>query len=164
MIGRVCRFVAVFAALQFSWQFAGDAGVGRSLIALGVVAPAAALIQAWSPAAGVTALDDLLQAPGGGVRIVNGCDGTDALFLLIAGLCAAPLSVRRRLAAAALGVPLVYALNMLRVLTLFYARRAGPAQFDLWHGRLAPALMVLLVLAYFYAWMFRNARLPPRAA
>ena len=155
MITRTVLFLTVFAALQLGWQYGSGSEVGRRVIEGGVVAPAAAVIGVLTPVLGVRAEGNALRASDGGLRVVNGCDGMDALLLLAAGIVVAPLSLRARLGALAAGVPLVYALNLLRILALFYARRAGPAAFDLWHSLLGPVLMVIAILGYFHVWIER---------
>jgi exosortase/archaeosortase family protein len=97
-----------------------------------------------------------LRAPGGGINIVNGCDGTETLFLLLAGFAVAPLGRVARLLGALSALPVVYALNEARVLALFYAHRDNAELFDLLHGYLAPILMVLLIAVYYYIWLLRS--------
>ena len=97
----------------------------------------------------------------GGLNIVNGCDGTDMLFLLCAAFVAIPLRLRARVAGVALGGAIVYALNQVRVLALLYTQRGDPALFDVLHGYLAPLIMVVVLALYFQVWTRRVAATRP---
>jgi len=152
MIVRIGLFLIVFAVLELGWQQLAGTDPGRALIERGVVAPAAALLRVLNPTRPVRAEGNALLAPGGGVRVVNGCDGMEALLMLVAGVCIVPATRRARLGALAVGAVLVYALNLTRLLVLFDAQLAGPAAFDLWHSLLGPVLMVAAILGFFHVW------------
>jgi exosortase/archaeosortase family protein len=153
MIVRVVAFVVVFCVLEVAWQWTDGTALHRSLIERAVVAPAAAIARQLTPDEPVVREGDVLRGPGAQLRIVPGCDGTETLFLLSAGFAVAPLPWRRRLLAWALGVPFVYALNQARILSLYYSLRASADLFDALHGIVTPILMVVAVLAFYYAWL-----------
>ena len=88
-------------------------------------------------------------------------DGMETLFLLFAGFAAAPICWRARIGGILVGLPVVYALNLARILALFYAHHRDADLFDLMHGFVAPVVMVLLIATYFHVWLFRT---PPRVA
>lgn len=52
-----------------------------------------------------------IRAPGGGINILNGCEGVEVLFLLVAALCAFPMPLRRRLVTLGAGVAFVFVIN-----------------------------------------------------
>jgi exosortase family protein XrtM len=153
---RLAAFVLVFAALQCAWQWCAQTPRAERAIELAIVAPAAWLANMLTPQVRASAAGRHLRAPGGGINVVNGCDGTETLFLLLAGFAVAPLGRRSRLLGALLGVPLVYALNQARILALFYAHRRDSELFDLLHGYLTPILMVLVIAVYFHGWLLRS--------
>ena len=155
LIQSIATFALVFSVLQLSWQWCVEASLGRQVIELGVVKPAAYLANQLTPnihtyASGTRLVDG---SRGGSIRIANGCDGMETLFLLIAGFVVAPLSWRMRFLGALAGVPLVYVLNQARILGLFYAHSNDTDLFDLLHGVVTPVIMVLSVFAYFYVWL-----------
>jgi exosortase/archaeosortase family protein len=101
-----------------------------------------------------------LRAPGGGLNILNGCEGMEAVFLLLAAFVVAPLSWRCSAMGVLIGVGFVYAINQVRILALFFAYRADPRLFYTLHTTVTPIAAVLLVAAYFYLWMlYANPRL-----
>ena len=105
-----------------------------------------------------------IRAPGGGLNILNGCEGLEALFLLIAAFAVAPLTWQAKLLGAGLGVLVVFAVNQARILVLFYAYRADHALFDQLHSTVTPIAVVLLVSAYFYVWFNHAERRSSPAA
>jgi exosortase family protein XrtM len=155
MIRNVVLFVVVFSALQLTWQATTDSRVARIFIEKAIVAPAAFTINWATPEVHSYASGSHLRSPGGGINIVNGCDGMELLFLLIAGFLAAPLAWRGRFLGILAGIPFIYLLNQARILALFYSNRSNPSLFDALHGFIAPLAMVLLIAAYFYMWLFR---------
>ncbi len=161
MIRKIILFVIVFSALQFTWQASSNFSVSRAFIDNGIVAPAAYMINRITPGAQAYGAGSRLRSPDGGINIVNGCDGLEILFLLLAGFTVAPLAGRSRILAVLAGVPLVYGLNQVRILALFYSHRSNAVLFDAIHGFIGPVAMVIFVAGYFYLWL---GRVPPRNA
>ena len=130
MIGRALTFVVVFGMSQLGWQLLSDSPLQHLLIDRGVVAPAAVVARALMPGLGVYALGNRLRDSSGGLKIVNGCDGMETLLLLVAGFAVAPLPVGARIRCALLGIPIVYAANLARILALLYAHHTDMEFFD----------------------------------
>ena len=80
------------------------------------------------------------------------CSGADVLALCLGAILACPVSWRRRLAGATLGVALVVALNTVRIATLGHAA-GSPALFETLHLQVWPAVLVLATAGYVFAWM-----------
>ena len=155
---RGAAFIAVFAILQLSWQGLRGTAVEHLVVESGIVLPAVYAVNQITPEVHASAHGSSIRAVGGGLNLKNGCEGTEALFLLIAALAIAPISWRARGMGLLYGLPLVYLLNQARVLVLFYSYRADPKLFDVLHGSVTPIVLVLAVAAYFYAWMARSVR------
>jgi exosortase/archaeosortase family protein len=164
VIVRAVVFLALFALLQLGWQSLRGTGVEQLIIHDCTVEPAAHLVNVFTPSVHARAVGFSLQAPGGGLNILNGCDGMEALLLLCAAFAVVPIPWRHRLAGLLLGVAVVFLVNQLRILLLFYAFRAGPAWFDPLHSTITPIAVILTVSAYFYAWLAYTGRHPAPAA
>lgn len=99
--------------------------------------------------------DNVLSHPENGfaIRISNGCSGIEAVILLIAAMAAYPAPWRYRLLGWGLGVIAIMAVNMLRIISLFYIGQHAPAWFD-WAHLYAWELLIMLdgVLVYL-AWL-----------
>jgi exosortase family protein XrtM len=160
LIWRAVGFVATFTVLQLIWQQLTGSRLEYFVIHTCTVRPAAMLANLVTPGIRASASGYLLQAPGVRLNILNGCDGLEALVLVVAAFTVAPLDWRRRLGGAALGVPVVFAVNQARILTLFYAFRSDPSLFASLHATVTPIAVVVLVCCYFYAWLAYPSRRP----
>ncbi len=144
-------FLGVFALLQWAWGEARDTWIERLVIHQATVKPATALIQIVTPDANARPVAASIKAPGGGLNILNGCESTEVMFLLVAAFAAVRLGWRQKLVGLALGLILVFALNQARILALFYAYRNERTLFDLLHTSVLPAVLIAAVALYFYA-------------
>jgi exosortase family protein XrtM len=160
LIWRAVGFVATFSVLQLVWQRLSGSRLEYFVIHTCTVLPAALLANVLTPHVRASASGYLIQASGVRLNILNGCDGLEALFLVVAAFTVAPLGWRRRLAGAALGVPVVFAVNQARILTLFYAFRSDPSLFAALHATVTPIAVIILVCCYFYAWLAYPSRRP----
>ena len=149
-------FLGIFAVLQWAWSESRDTWVERLVIHEATVKPAAALIQILTPQANAKPVSSSIKAPGGGLNILNGCEGTEVMFLLIAAFAAVRLGWRHKLIGLALGLVLIFALNQARILALFYAFRNERSLFDLLHTTILPAVLIAAVALYFYAVLHRS--------
>ena len=149
-------FVGVFAVLQWAWGEARDTWIERLVIHQATVKPAAVLVQWITPDAHARPVAASINAPGGGLNILNGCEGTEVMFLLIAAFAAVRLGWQQRLIGLALGLGLIFALNQARILALFYAYRNDRSLFDLLHTTVLPAVLIAAVALYFYAVLHRS--------
>jgi exosortase family protein XrtM len=153
LVGRAILFVIIFGGLQLGWQMLEGTSLQHLLIDRGVVVPCAAVANRLSPGSSVQAVGNRLVQSRGSLRIVNGCDGMETLLLLVAGFAIAPLSLRTRLIGVMIGIPVVYVLNVARILTLLYAYRTDTELFEALHGIVTPAIMVLAIAVYYYLWL-----------
>jgi exosortase/archaeosortase family protein len=148
-------FGAVFVLLQAGYGALRGTWVERLAIDTLTVQSAAWLIRTLTPEVAVQAVGTRLKAPGGGINIINGCEGTEVLFLLIAAFASAQLPWRARLGGLLAGTLLVFVLNQGRILALFYAYRSDKPLFDLLHGMVAPLLLIALSALFFMVWLER---------
>jgi exosortase/archaeosortase family protein len=151
---RLLPFVLSFAALQGLWQLARGGAVEFLVVHHFTVQPAVALINWLTPDAHAQALRFSIAAIGGGLNILNGCEGIEAFFLLLSAFLVAPLPWRARLLGLFGGFCFVFLINQARILLLFYAYRINRAWFDPLHSLVMPLLVVILVCAYFYGCLY----------
>jgi exosortase/archaeosortase family protein len=154
LLRRLLPFVLIFVALQVLWQLGREGPMEYLVVHHLTVRPAVFLVNALSPEIHAQALRFSIQAPGGGLNILNGCEGIEAFFLLLAAFAVAPLRWRFKLLGIVCGLMFVFAINQGRILLLFYAYRADPAWFDPLHAIVTPVAVVMLVCVYFYGCLF----------
>lgn len=148
------------ALLQWLYQEGRGTWVERLLIDTLTVGPSAAVIQWLTPLEQVKALGHSLVSPQARLNILSGCEGTECLFLLWAAVLAYPAAWVRRLNGLFFGTVLIYGLNQIRIVALYYAARHDRELFPLLHGTLAPTLIILLACLFFLVW----AQASPRPA
>lgn len=159
---RLVVFVAAFLLLYGALQIAS--GFQRWFINDLTVPMAAWVINisGVSPVA-VHANGSRLVAPGGGLNVLQGCEGLDLLCLWIAAVIAGPFTWRARLLALTLGSALVVMLNQIRLVSLYQLFRLHRAWFDDAHGLWWPLALVALVWGLFALWQ-RASGAPMAAA
>lgn len=110
----------------------------------------------------VIAYGKILQfGPGGfAVSIEAGCNGVEATIVLIAAVLAFPAPWRARVTAIALGFLAVQAMNILRIISLFYLGNWNLDVFSWVHLYLWPALIMLDVLIVFIVYLRYLGRQP----
>ncbi len=100
-----------------------------------------------------------IRAPGGGLNVLQGCDGAELLWLLTAAFVVAPLPWLWRLGGWLAGLLLVWLLNVGRIASLFFAWRADPQWFDWLHNYIGPLLLIALLALYVH-WVMQRAPQP----
>jgi exosortase/archaeosortase family protein len=150
---QVLVFVLAFATLQILWGFAQGTVVERIGVDRATVMPAAWLVNLFTPDVHASAVGGSIRAPGGGINILNGCEGFEVLFLLVAALVVTPLTWRQRAIGLLGGAVLVWVLNQGRIVVLFYANRADKELFALLHGTIAPLVLVVTVAIAFLLYL-----------
>ena len=118
----------------------------------------AALITLFDP--DVAALGKTLQSTANGfaVSIEAGCNGIEAAIILIAAMLAFPARWKYRVVGILAGLATVQALNVLRVISLFYLGQWNTTAFQWAHLYLWQALIMLDVL---FVWLVWIRALPP---
>ncbi len=148
----VVLFALTFAALQLA-LVKTQAPVAHWLVA----APAARTLAMALPSDDVRASANQIYSTQVRLNVLPGCEGTELFLLLIAGVAAFPASWRAKLAGFALGLPLVFALNVARVALLYLTVRDHPAHFELVHGYVAPTAFVACLGVFFWWWTAASA-------
>lgn len=120
----------------------------------GVLAQASAWLMGVFDASVVASGKQLLNGrTGQGVVIEAGCNGVEACIILVAALVAYPASWRVRLAGIAAGLVAVQAVNLLRIVSLFYLSQWNAAVFEFTHLYVWQALIMLDVVVVWLLWM-----------
>lgn len=98
----------------------------------------------WNPASGF------------GVSIEPGCNGVEAYIVLFAAIVAFPSNWKHRFWGLGLGFVAVQALNVARVVSLFYLGQWNDTAFKVAHEYLWQGLIMLDVLVVWLVWVRSN--------
>lgn len=127
----------------------------------GLARISAALVTLFDPR--VAATGKILQRTTNGfaVSIEAGCNGIEAAIVLIAAMLAFPAPWKHRVIGILAGLAAVQALNVVRVISLFYLGQWDAKAFEWAHLYLWQALIMLDVLIVWLVWI---RTLPPLAS
>ena len=159
----IIRFVGLFLVLLIAFQIVYYEFVVSS-------APFQAYLHASARAAGsllglvgerVTVRGDLMMSSFS-MSIKHGCDGLQAMAILVAGVLVFPGQRRKKLPGIAAGVALLLGLNIVRIASLFWVGAHAPGVFQATHVHVWPAVLILCALSFWILWAMWATR--PRTA
>jgi exosortase H (IPTLxxWG-CTERM-specific) len=129
-----------------------------------LAAISAGVVKTFDP--GVVADGKVLRSADGefAVSIEAGCNGVEATIVLVAAILAFPASWKRKLAGLGIGILAVQALNVIRVISLFYLGQWNFDAFDFAHRYVWQALIMLDVLIVWLLWVRTLSRAAPASA
>jgi exosortase H (IPTLxxWG-CTERM-specific) len=87
------------------------------------------------------------------VAIAPGCDGIEAVIILVAAVLAFPAPIKHKLVGIAIGFVAIQGLNLVRIISLFYMGQWSTVLFEWFHLYLWQALIVLDALAVWLIWL-----------
>ena len=82
------------------------------------------------------------------ILIASGCNGLEAIFLMVAGIVAYPATWQRRGRALAAYLPALFALNLVRIVALVHVAARHSQYMDLAHYQVAQGILILFVMAF----------------
>lgn len=98
------------------------------------------------------------------ISIERGCNGVEAVIILVAAMLAFPAPWKHKLVGIGIGFVAIQAMNIVRIISLFYLGQWSRLWFDWFHLYLWQALIVLDALVVFLIWLRylpRNTSLAP---
>lgn len=87
------------------------------------------------------------------ISIERGCNGVEAVIILVSAMLAFPAPWKHKLAGIGIGFVAIQALNLVRIISLFYLGQWNRLWFDWFHLYLWQALIVLDALVVFLVWL-----------
>ena len=106
----------------------------------------------------------VIRTPTFAMDVRNGCNGIEALILLVAGMLAYPAGAAARIAGIVAGFAIVELVNVFRIAMLIWIGVHHRASFDFFHVAVWQTLIVLLSVALFVFWSRRFATPTPAPA
>jgi len=123
---------------------------------LGAVQAALAQSAAWLASAAGSSnriLNDTIFVEGLTIHINYECTGAYVLIILLTFLVAYPAGWRQRLAGAAVGVPLLTVVNVVRIAVLIRVAELRPDLFAHFHEYVWQGVFLVLVIVYAMKWV-----------
>jgi exosortase H (IPTLxxWG-CTERM-specific) len=137
-------------------------------IQTGFVAPYTRVVAACSRLLlriiGVEARGDgsLIISPQFSVSILNVCNGLEATAIFFATVLAFPTSLKSKLIGIAIGYPLIFFINLIRIITLFVIGFKLPNIFETAHYYYAQAFVILATIAIWLFWVSKYSSYGPK--
>ena len=151
------RFFLLFLALQMGLFGINMLGVVQQHVILPWTALLArmcvTLVTLFDGTAAAAGKELWNTATGFGVSIEPGCNGVEACIVLFAAVLAFPATWRHKLIGLTVGLLAVQALNIVRVISLFYLGQWNTQVFNFAHEYLWQALIMLDVLIVWLLWV-----------
>ena len=105
--------------------------------------------------AGTTQTGIVIQGPQFTVAVRRGCDPVESIVLFSAAVLAFPVPTRKKFSVLALGAAFLFALNLVRIVSLYFAGRARVSWFETLHQEWWPAMFIFAALLMWLAWLRR---------
>jgi exosortase H (IPTLxxWG-CTERM-specific) len=93
------------------------------------------------------------RVTGFSVRIERGCNGVEALIILFAAIFSFPAPLKNKLIGFSIGFFAIQALNLVRIVSLFYLGQWNRVAFEWFHLYLWQALIILDALVVWLIWL-----------
>jgi exosortase family protein XrtM len=145
-------FLGLFCLLSVGWQFSKGTQMESLVIDRATVQPSVALINGIQDRVKVQADAHRIVSDKARLSVLNGCEGTEMLFLIVAAVLAFRCSLKAKLLGLLGGVVLVFVLNQVRIVALFFALLHDPELFDLIHGFVGPTIIVFFCALFYLYW------------
>ena len=78
------------------------------------------------------------------ISIARGCDAIEAMALFLSTTLAFPMNWKRKLLGIASGIGILFVLNLIRIVTLFFAGTYKPDIFEVLHVQIWPVIIILI--------------------
>jgi len=157
---KALRFLSLFGLIFVFCYFLFGLAPG---VRLGIVQPVTVVLAKAVTSiinlfgASARAEGTIVRSPGYSINIAMGCDGIEASSLFLAGVLAFPTSKRAKLIGIGLGIPLIQAINVARLVGLYYAGTYLPSIVEGLHVYVAQTIVILLSTAILIFWLDRFA-------
>ena len=89
------------------------------------------------------------------MRIGHECTAIVPMVILLCAVLAYPSRIKQKLVCLAIGLPILFLLNILRTVTLYYIGAQLPDFFDIAHFVVWQSVMILAVVTLWFLWVMR---------
>ena len=114
--------------------------------------PSAAVINTITPDRNATVHENKISSRKAVLNIVRGCDGSGVWFMLMAAVLGFGARFKDTIVGLLLGTLVVYFINQVRIIGLFYLVEWKRHLFPVVHTYYAPTLIILLIAGFFLWW------------
>ncbi len=95
----------------------------------------------------------IISLPNFSVEVVGECTGLYEMLIFLAAMIAYPAGWRKKLMGAALGIPFLYAVNIVRMVFIMVVGNWSPKTFDFMHLYFWQVAMILIIVSAWVLWI-----------
>lgn len=150
---KIGVWIALFLLLQAILASLRGTALEQLLIHDLTVVPATALANRLDPALCAHADGTAMVAPAARINVVAGCDGSEAVLLIIVAVLSVWRGWKNAAVGLAMGLAIVYVANLLRLVALLLAAVYDRELFGLLHSLIAPVFVVAAAIGAFALWL-----------
>jgi len=154
---QVLLFLVIFGLFQYVWGSLRISSFGIFIIEGLTVHSTTSLINLLDPSIKAVGQGTHIVAQGGGINVINGCEGVEVMLLLAASMLVTSLAWQDKLFGLLIGCALIFVLNQVRLIAMFFALRENRNVFEMLHGTVAPLLLIAVTTLFFSWWLGRHS-------
>lgn len=95
----------------------------------------------------------IVSLPNFSVEVVGECTGLYEMLIFLAAMIAYPASWKKKLIGAGLGIPFLYAVNMVRMIFIMVVGNWSPKTFNFMHMYFWQVAMILIIVSAWVLWI-----------
>ncbi len=95
----------------------------------------------------------IVTLPNFSVEIVGECTGLYEMLIFLAAIIAYPSGWKKKLIGAGLGIPVLYAINIIRMVFITIVGNWSPQAFEFMHMYFWQVAMILIILSVWILWI-----------
>ncbi len=150
------RFITLFALLFFAAQtlylLSGHVSFPTRLQTFNTHV-SAAVINVIRPSENASAIGKTLKSVSGhSIEIAWGCEGVEGIFIVAAALLAFRMSKKRKITGILAGTFILFAINIMRIITLFFVAKYKLGLFELMHVYIGQTVTIFSGIVFFVLW------------
>ena len=97
--------------------------------------------------------ETIVSLPNFSVEVVGECTGLYEMLIFLAAMIAYPASWKKKLIGAGLGIPFLYAVNIVRMIFIMVVGNWSPKTFDFMHLYFWQVAMILIIVSAWVLWI-----------
>lgn len=94
------------------------------------------------------------------MEVVGECTGLYEMLIFLAAMIAYPASYKKKLIGAGLGLPLLYVINVIRMMFIAVVGNWSPQTFDFMHMYFWQVAMILIIVSVWVLWIEKVVHYP----
>ena len=95
----------------------------------------------------------IVSLPNFSVEVVGECTGLYEMLIFLAAMIAYPAGWKKKLVGAGLGIPFLYAVNIVRMIFIMVVGNWSPKTFDFMHLYFWQVAMILIIVSAWVLWI-----------